>query len=407
MSIKKGVPLYDQADENGFWGKFGGNYLPEPLLKPADDLHTAFQELRHDKNFLKDLEKLRSEYIGRPTPFFKLENLTKELGGAEIWIKHEAQCHGDSHKLNGAIISCLIAKYRGQTEIIGDTGAGMAGTGLAMAASRLGLKSRVFMGKVDYERQKLNVMRMKTLGCEVVPVTSGSQTLVEAVSETMRYWLANCDTTAICVGSVVGASVFVKLCAFGQHVISREMSSQMMNIFGEIPKATLVAAVGGGSSSFGFFCDFIDHDQISMRGVEAGGPENDDKLHAAPLTNDSPIGILHGAKQYVIQSPDGQIQETSSIAAGLDYPGVSPMHCYLKDEGRVTYTSASDEEAVKGFEILAKTEGIQCSIEPAHAIADICRIAPKMGKDEKIIGLVCGTLSKDAPLLAQRLNIEL
>ena len=183
----------------------------------------------------------------------------------------------------------------------------------------------------------------------------------------------------------VGASVFVKLCAFGQHVISREMSSQMMNIFGEIPKATLVAAVGGGSSSFGFFCDFIDHDQISMRGVEAGGPENDDKLHAAPLTNDSPIGILHGAKQYVIQSPDGQIQKTSSIAAGLDYPGVSPMHCYLKDEGRVTYTSASDEEAVKGFEILAKTEGIQCSIEPAHAIADICRIAPKMGKDENSV----------------------
>ena len=170
---------------------------------------------------------------------------------------------------------------------------------------------------------------------------------------------------------------FVKLCAFGQHVISREMSSQMTNLFGEIPSMTLVAAVGGGSGSFGFFCDFIDHDQVMMRGVEAGGPENNDKLHAAPLTNESPIGILHGAKQYVIQSDDGQILETSSIAAGLDYPGVSPMHCYLKDEGRVTYTSASDEEAVKGFEILAKTEGIQCSIEPAHAIADVCRIALK------------------------------
>ncbi len=407
MTIKTGIPLYDQADENGFWGQFGGNYLPEPLLKPADDLHKAFQELRHDAEFLKDLEKLRAEYIGRPTPFFKLENLTKELGGAEIWIKHEAQCHGDSHKLNGALISCLIAKYRGQTEIIGDTGAGMAGTGLAMMSARLGLKSKVFMGKVDYERQKLNVMRMKTLGCEVVPVTAGSQTLVEAVSETLRYWLSNCDTTAICVGSVVGASVFVKLCAFGQQIISKEMKLQMIEEFGEVPDATLLAAVGGGSSSFGFFCDLIDHNNIKMIGVEAGGPENDPKLHAAPLTNNSKIGILHGAKQYVIQSKDGQILETSSIAAGLDYPGVSPMHCFLKDEGRVTYTSASDEEAVKGFEMLAKTEGIQCSIEPAHAIAEVIKLAPKMKKDEKLICLICGTLSKDAPLIAKRLNIDL
>ena len=407
MAIKKGVPLYDQADKNGFWGQFGGNYLPEPLLKPADDLHKAFQELRHDPEFLKDLEKLRTEFIGRPTPFFKLENLTRELGGAEIWIKHEAQCHGDSHKLNGAIISCLIAKYRGQTEIIGDTGAGMAGCGLAMAASRLGLRSRVFMGKVDYERQKLNVMRMKTLGCEVVPVLAGSQTLVEAVSETLRFWLANCDTTAICVGSVVGASVFVKLCAFGQHVISREMKSQMINRFGNIPSdLTLVAAVGGGSSSFGFFCDFID-EETKLIGVEAGGPENDKNLHAAPLTNNSPIGILHGAKQYVIQSKDGQILETSSIAAGLDYPGCSPMHCFLKDEGRVSYTSVSDEEAVKGFEILARTEGIQCSIEPAHAMAQVMKIAPSMNKDEKIALLICGTLSKDAPLIAERLNIKI
>jgi len=384
-----------------YGGKFGGNFIPETLKKPIDDLTKLFSKLRKDKKFLKEKDYYFKNYVGTPTPFIKLENLTRHLGGAQIYAKVVSEANGGAHKIYNATVHCLIAKRAGKKYIVGDTGAGYAGKMLSMAAKKFGLKCKIFMGAKDIKRQRPNVKAMKENGAEIVPVTTGSQTLVDAVSECMRYWVSNCDSTHMAVGSTVGPNIFIKICAWSTAQISRELMLQVKEEFGKIPnKLKLLNCVGGGSSAMGFWNEFMDTN-AEFVGIEAGGPKNS-KLHAAPLTNGSKIGILHGAAQYVVQNKEGQISATESISAGLDYPGISPLHCFLKDSKRARYTSATDEEALDAFKLVSKLENISPSLEPAHAFAEAIKIAPKLSKDTIIICNSCGHSKKDADIIKKR-----
>ena len=404
MKIKKGIQLIDQHDKNFMYGgKFGGNFIPETLKKPIDDLTKLFAKLRKDKKFLSERDYYFNTYVGAPTPFIKLENLTEHLGGAQIYAKVVSEANGGAHKIYNATVHCLIAKRARKKFIVGDTGAGYAGKMLSMAAKKFGLKCKIFMGAKDIKRQRPNVEAMKKNGATVVPVYSGSQTLVDAVSECMRYWVSNCDTTHMCVGSTVGPNIFIKIAAWSTAQISRELIKQVKEEFGEVPKKIkLLNCVGGGSSAMGFWNEFMDTD-AEFIGIEAGGPKNS-RLHAAPLTNGSKIGILHGAAQYVIQDKDGQIGSTESISAGLDYPGISPLHCFLKDTKRAKYTSASDEEALKAYQLVSKLENISPSLEPSHAFSEAIRLAPKLKSSEIIIVNSCGDSIKDKDIIKQKLG---
>jgi tryptophan synthase beta chain len=407
LKLKKKIQLIDQHDKNYLYGgKFGGNFIPETLKKPVEDLTILFEKLRHDKKFLQQRDYYFKHYVGAPTPFIPLHNLTKHLGGAQIWAKVVSEANGGAHKIYNATVHALICKRAGKKYIIGDTGAGYAGKMLSMAAKKFGLKCKIFMGAKDIKRQKPNCDAMRKNGAEIVPVYSGSQTLVDAVSECMRYWVSNCDTTHMCVGSTVGPNIFIKICAWSTAQISRELIVQMKQAFGNIPKKLkLINCVGGGSSAMGFWNEFMDHDkkQVEFIGVEAGGPAKS-KLHAAPLTNGSKIGILHGAAQYVIQDKDGQIGETASISAGLDYPGISPLHCFLKDTKRARYTSATDEEALNAYKLVSKLEKLSPSLEPSHAFAEAIKLAPKLSKETIIVVNSCGDAKKDRDIIKKRLG---
>ena len=407
IKIKKGIPLIDQHDKNGYWGgKFGGNFIPETLKKPVEDLTILFKKLRKDKNFIKERDYYFKNWVGVPTPFIKLKNLTKHLNGAQIWTKVVSEANGGAHKIYNATVHCLITKRAGKKYIVGDTGAGYAGKMLSMAAKKFGLKCKIFMGVKDIKRQKPNCDAMRKNGAEIVPVCSGSQTLVDAVSECMRYWVSNCHNTAMCVGSTVGPNIFVKICGWSTAQISRELKDQIKSEFKTIPKKIkLINCVGGGSSAYGFWSEFIDYSkkQIELIGVEADGPSKS-KLHAAPLSRGAKLGILHGAAAYVCQNSEGQINETESISAGLDYPSVSPMHCFLKDTKRARYTLATDEEALNAYKLVTKYENLNPSLEPAHAFAEAIRIAPKLNKDTIIIVNSCGDAHKDRDILRQRLG---
>ena len=386
-----------------YGGKFGGNFIPETLKKPINDLTLLFSRLRNNKQFIRERDFYFNNYIGAPTPFIKLENLTNYLGGAQIYAKVVSEANGGAHKIYNATVHCLIAKKAGKKYIVGDTGAGYAGKMLSMAAKKFGLKCKVFMGIKDIKRQKPNVDAMKKNGAEVIPVTTGSQTLVDAVSECMRYWVSNCDTTHMCVGSTVGPNIFIKICAWSTAQISRELIVQIKEEFGKIPpKLKLLNCVGGGSSAMGFWNEFMDTN-VEFIGVEAGGP-NKSRLHAAPLTNGSKIGILHGAAQYVIQDKEGQIGLTESISAGLDYPGISPLHCFLKDTKRARYCSATDEEALSAYKLVSKLENISPSLEPSHAFAEAIKIAPKLSKSNIIVVNSCGDSLKDKDIIKDRLG---
>jgi tryptophan synthase beta chain len=406
IKIKKGIPLIDQHDKNYMYGKkFGGNFVPETLKKPIEDLTQLFQKLRYNKQFLKQRDYYFDNYIGAPTPFIKLQNLTRHLDGAQIWAKVVSEANGGAHKIYNATVHCLIAKKAGKKYIVGDTGAGYAGKMLSMAAKKFGLKCKIFMGAKDIKRQKPNVDAMRENDAEIIPVYSGSQTLVEAVSECMRYWVSNCDTTHMCVGSTVGPNIFVKICAWSTAQISRELKIQMKNVFKKIPrKIKLINCVGGGSSAMGFWNEFMDYNpqQIEFIGVEAGGPKNS-RLHAAPLTNKAKVGILHGAKQYVLQNKEGQISKTESISAGLDYPGISPLHCFLKDAKRARYTSATDEETLAAYKLVTKLEDISPSLEPSHAFAEAIKLAPKFDSTVIIVNS-CGDSLKDQFIIKKRLG---
>ena len=407
MKLKKRIPLIDQHDKSGFWGgKFGGNFIPETLKKPVEDLTILFEKLRYNKKFLKQRDYYFKNYIGSPTSFIKLQNLSNHLGGSQIYAKMVSEANGGAHKIYNATVHCLIAKKAGKKYVVGDTGAGYAGKMLSMAAKKFGLKCKIFMGAKDIKRQKPNVDAMRKNGAEVVPVYSGSQTLVDAVSECMRYWVSNCDNTHMCVGSTVGPNIFVKICGWSTAQISRELKPQIQSEFQKIPKKIkLINCVGGGSSAYGFWSEFIDYDkkQIELIGVEAGGPKNS-KLHAAPLTNGAKLGILHGAAAYVCQNNEGQINDTESISAGLDYPGVSPLHCLLKDTKRARYTSTTDEGALHAYKLVTKLEKINPSLEPCHAFAEAIKIAPNLSKEIIIIVNSCGDAKKDRDILKARLG---
>ena len=407
IKIKKNIPLIDQHDKKGFWGgKFGGSFIPETLKKPVDDLEVLFKKLRKDQNFIKEKDYYFKNWVGTPTPFIKLENLTQYLGGAQIWAKVVSEANGGAHKIYNATVHCLIAKKAGKKYVVGDTGAGYAGKMLSMAAKKFGLQCKIFMGAKDIKRQKPNCDAMRKNGAEIVPVYTGSQTLIDAVSECMRYWVSNCDTTHLCVGSTVGPNIFVKICGWSTSQISKELIIQLRKEFGKIPKKLkLLNCVGGGSSSFGFWNEFMHYDkkQVEFIGVEAGGPKNS-KKHAAPLTENSKIGVLHGAMQYVIQNKEGQIEETESISAGLDYSGVSPLHCFLKDVKRARYTSATDEEALTAYELVSSLESISPSLEPSHAFAEVIKIAPGLSKDTICCVNSCGDSYKDKDIIKSRLG---
>ena len=407
IRIQKRKPIIDQHDKNYLYGgKFGGNFVPETLKKPIEDLTKLFNKLRKDKKFIKERDYYFKNYVGTPTSFIKLYNTSHQLGGAQIYAKVVSEANGGAHKIYNAIVHALICKHAGKKYIIGDTGAGYAGKMLSMAAKKFGLKCKIFMGTKDMARQKPNCDAIRANGAEIIPVDSGSKTLVDAVSECMRYWVSNCDTTHMCVGSTVGPNIFVKICAWSTAQISRELIVQLKEEFGKIPKKLkLINCVGGGSSAIGFWNSFMDYNkkQVEFIGVEAGGPKNS-KLHAAPLTNKSKIGILHGAAQYVVQDKEGQISETASISAGLDYPGVSPLHCFLKDAKRARYTAVSDEEALAAYQLIAKNEKIRPSLEPSHAFAVAIKLAPKLSEDTIIVVNSCGDAKKDELILTKRLG---
>ena len=407
IKLKKNIPLIDQHDKFGFWGgKFGGSFIPETLKKPVEDLTKEFKKLRHNKNFIKKRDFYFKNYVGSPTSFIKLKNLSNHLDGAQIWAKVVSEANGGAHKIYNATVHALICKAMGKKYIVGDTGAGYAGKMLSMAAKKFGLKCKIFMGAKDIIRQKPNCDAMKKNGAEIIPVYTGSQTLVDAVSECMRYWVSNCDTTHMAVGSTVGPNIFVKICGWSTSQISRELKIQLKNEFNNIPKKIkLINCVGGGSSAYGFWSEFIDYDkrQVEFIGVEAGGPKKS-KKHAAPLTYGSKIGILHGAAQYVNQNSDGQIEETESISAGLDYPGISPLHCFLKDTKRARYTAASDEEALTAYKLVTKFEKLRPSLEPSHAFFVALKEAKKLSKDTVVVINSCGDAYKDRGILEERLG---
>ena len=402
--ILKKRQFIDQHDKNFMYGgKFGGNFIPETLKKPIDDLTLLFSKLRNDKKFIRQRDHYFKTYIGVPTPFIKLSKLTEFLGGAQIYAKVVSEANGGAHKIYNATVHCLIAKKAGKKFIVGDTGAGYAGKMLSMAAKKFGLKCKIFMGAKDIKRQRPNVNAMKKNGAVIVPVTTGSQTLVDAVSECMRYWVSNCDTTHMCVGSTVGPNIFVKICAFSTAQISRELIHQMKQEFGGVPdKLKLINCVGGGSSAIGFWNEFL-NSNAELIGVEAGGPKNS-KLHAAPLSTNSKVGILHGAAQYVIQDKEGQIGSTESISAGLDYPGISPLHCYLKDLKRARYTVATDEEALSAYKLVSRLENISPSLEPSHAFAEAIKLAPKLSSKNIIVVNSCGDSIKDKDIIKKKLG---
>ena len=407
LKIKKNIPLIDQHDKNGFWGgKFGGNFIPETLKKPILDLENLFFKLRNNKSFIRDRDKYFKDWVGSPTRFIKLQNLSEYLNGAQIWAKVVSDANGGAHKIYNATVHCLIAKKAGKKYIVGDTGAGYAGKMLSMAAKKFGLKCKIFMGAKDIKRQKPNCDAIKKNGAEIIPVYTGSQTLVDAVSECMRYWVSNCDTTHMCVGSTVGPNIFVKICGWSTAQISRELKKQLINNFRKMPKKIkLINCVGGGSSAYGFWSEFIDFNkkQVELIGVEAGGPKKS-KLHAAPLSKGAKLGILHGAASYVCQNKEGQIKETESISAGLDYPGVSPIHCFLKDTRRARYTYATDEDALNAYKLVTKHEKLNPSLEPSHAFAEVIKIAPKLEKDTVCIVNSCGDAKKDRDILRKKLG---
>ncbi len=408
MKIKKGTPLIDQHDKSGFWdGKFGGSYIPETLKKPVEDLTNLFEKLRKDKKFIQERDYYYTSWVHKgPTPFIKLENLTNYLGGAQVWAKVVSEARGGAHKIYGAITAAMLCKAMGKKFLVTDTGAGYNGKMFSIAGKHFGLKVKVFMGIKDILRQKPNCDAMRANGAEIVPVYTGSQTLVDAVSEVMRYWVSNNDTTHLGVGSTVGANIFVKICGWSTAQISRELKKQILDEFGKFPKKVkLLNCVGGGSSAYGLWSEFMDFNkkQFEFVGIEAKGPKHS-KLHAAPLSMGAKLGILHGAAAYVCQDSDGQINETESISAGLDYPGVSPLHCVLKSSGRARYVARTDEDALEAYKTIRKYESLNPSLEPAHAFAEAISLAPKLSKDTMIIVNSCGDALKDKDILKQRLG---
>ncbi len=395
----------DLPDAGGHFGPYGGIFVAETLMEPLDELRLAYEKYLKDPEFLAELDADLQHYVGRPSPIYHAERLSRELGGAQVYLKREDLNHTGAHKINNTIGQALLAKRMGKTRIIAETGAGQHGVASATVAARLGLECVVYMGEVDVARQEANVYRMRLLGAEVRSVSSGSKTLKDALNEAMRDWVTNVDDTFYIIGTVAGPHPYPAMVRDFQAVIGREAREQMMTMTGRLPDA-LVACVGGGSNAIGLFYPFLDDTDVAIYGVEAAGDGLDTGHHAAPLCAGTP-GVLHGNRTYLMEDRDGQIIETHSISAGLDYPGVGPEHAWLKDTQRANYVAVTDEEALEAFHRLTRTEGIIPALESSHAIAQAMKLAPTMSKDQTLLVNLSGRGDKDMHTVAAREGLKI
>lgn len=389
----------------GRFGIHGGQYIPETLMNEIINLEKNYEFYKNDKDFNDELNKLFNEYAGRPSLLYYAKKMTEDLGGAKIYLKREDLNHTGSHKINNVLGQCLLAKRMGKTRIIAETGAGQHGVATATAAALLGMECEIYMGKVDTDRQALNVYRMELLGAKVHPVTTGTQTLKDAVNECMREWTSRVDDTLYVLGSVMGPHPFPTIVRDFQSIISKESKEQILELEGRLPDA-VVACVGGGSNAIGSFYNYLEDEGVALIGCEGAGKGVDTTEHAATLTKGT-LGVFHGMKTYFCQDEFGQIAPVYSISAGLDYPGIGPEHAYLHDTGRAKYVPITDDEAVDAFEYIARTEGIICAIESAHAVAYVRKLAPTMRKDQIIICTLSGRGDKDVAAIARYRGIDL
>ena len=399
------VRLSDLPDEHGHFGPYGGVFVAETLMEPLDELRIAYERYLEDPEFLAELDRDLQHYVGRPSPIYHAERLSRELGGAQIYLKREDLNHTGAHKINNTVGQALLAKRMGKTRIIAETGAGQHGVASATVAARLGLECVVYMGEVDVARQEANVYRMRLLGADVKSVSSGSKTLKDALNEAMRDWVTNVDNTFYIIGTVAGPHPYPAMVRDFQAVIGRESREQMLAMTGSLPDA-LVACVGGGSNAIGLFHPFLEDREVAIYGVEAAGDGLATGHHAAPLCAGTP-GVLHGNRTYLMEDRDGQIIETHSVSAGLDYPGVGPEHAWLKDSGRATYVAVTDDEALKAFHRLTRTEGIIPALETSHAIAYAAQLAVQMRPDQSLLINLSGRGDKDMHTVAAREGLKL
>ncbi|MFW6389633.1 MAG: tryptophan synthase subunit beta [Halanaerobiales bacterium] len=391
--------------ENGYYGEYGGRYVPETLIPALDELEEIYYKLKEDNEFIQEFYKMLKYYTGRPTPLYYAEKLSKELGGAKVYLKREDLNHTGAHKINNTIGQILLAVKMGKSRIIAETGAGQHGVATATAAAKFGLDCYVYMGSKDIKRQALNVYKMKLLGAEVIPVESGTKTLKDATNEAIRDWVTNVEDTHYIIGSVVGPHPYPEIVRDFQKVIGDEIKKQIMEIENCLPDY-IIACVGGGSNAIGAFYPFIEDKEVKMIGVEAAGEGIDTSKHAATLTRGN-IGVLHGSKSYLLQDNDGQIMPAHSISAGLDYPGVGPQHSYLKDLKRVDYHSVADKETVEAFQLLCELEGIIPALESSHALAYALKFVPQLSQDEIVVVNLSGRGDKDVNSVLDYLGEEI
>lgn len=395
----------NQPDENGHFGAFGGRYISETLMPLMLEVEAAYKTLKADPQFWETFESLCKDYVGRPSPLYYAERLTKHLGGAKIYFKRDELNHTGAHKINNCLGQILLAKAMGKKKIIAETGAGQHGVATATVAALFDMECKVFMGALDVKRQAPNVFRMRLLGAEIEAVEIGAKTLKDAMNEALRYWVSNVDDTFYIIGTVAGPHPYPMMVRDFQSVIGRETKEQIMEKEGRLPDS-LVACIGGGSNAMGLFYPFLDDENVHIIGVEAGGHGVDTNQHAASLTGGKP-GVLHGNKTYLLQDDDGQIAQAHSISAGLDYPGIGPEHAFLFDQKRVDYVSATDDEALEAFQLCSRLEGIIPALEPSHALAHVMKIAPDLPKDHIMVMNLCGRGDKDIFTVADKLGISL
>ncbi len=392
-------------DERGHFGIHGGRFVAETLMPLILELEEAYNEAKEDPEFHAELAALNTHYTGRPSPLYFAERLTEYFGRAKIYFKRDELNHTGSHKINNCLGQMQLARRMKKTRIIAETGAGQHGVAVATVCARFGLPCVVYMGATDIERQKPNVFRMRLLGAEIVPVTSGTGTLKDAMNDALRDWVANVENTFYIIGTAAGPHPYPEMVRNFQSVIGNETREQMMAAEGRVPDA-LVACIGGGSNAIGLFHPFLDDKDVEIFGVEAGGHGVDTEMHAASLNGGEP-GVLHGNRTYLLQDDDGQITDAHSISAGLDYPGIGPEHSWLRDSGRVNYVSITDQEALDAFQLCTQQEGIIPALEPSHALAHVAKMAPEMPKDKIIVMNMCGRGDKDVFAVAEHLGVEM
>jgi tryptophan synthase beta chain len=405
MQMYEALKAYNLPDAKGHFGPYGGVFVAETLMHALDELRTQYERMRNDAGFIAEFESELKHYVGRPSPVYHARRLSQHAGGAQIWLKREDLNHTGAHKINNTIGQALLAKRMGKKRVIAETGAGQHGVAAATVAARYGMECVVYMGSEDIKRQSMNVFRMKLLGAAVVPVESGSKTLKDALNEAMRDWVTNVESTFYIIGTVAGPHPYPMMVRDFNSVVGRELRTQMPEEIGRQPDAIL-ACVGGGSNAMGAFYPYIEDESVRLIGVEAGGLGLASGKHAATLCAGTP-GVLHGNRTYLIQDENGQIIETHSISAGLDYPGVGPEHAWLKDSGRAEYVSITDDEALKAFHTLTRMEGIMPALESAHAVAYAMKLAPTLPKEQVLLVNLSGRGDKDMNTVAERSGLKL